>query len=201
MVTEKMRTRRQKGLARRAHRGRSDLYRQVRESYPDLIEQKVGTRQGPAWDDVAAQLASEGARDRSGKPPSGDTIRKMFGRIRRDLAAEAAHHATGVRPVTLGRSRAAPDWKPTPATASFAEPSEPRMTSAETSAQRPGLLSRIGRSLVDRPARLVEKPAEAAPPADPDPLDLPSEGGPLTPEQVRAMMADLRRTLNERSGR
>lgn len=31
--------------------------------------------------------------------------------------------------------------------------------------------------------------------------DLPKEGGPLTPEQVRAMKARLQRTLDERSGR
>lgn len=42
---------------------------------------------------------------------------------------------------------------------------------------------------------------EAATTAEPAPLDLPREGGPLTPEQVEAMMADLRRTLDERSGR
>ncbi len=201
MATKKLKARRQRDLAKRAHRGRSDLYRHVRDSYPDLVQQNVGAREGPSWDDVAGQLASEGARDRTGKAPSGETVRKMFGRVRRDLAAEVALRATGLRPASSNRTRAPANWQPRPVATASPQVVTPPPSRPEMQAERPGLLSRIGRSLVDRSTRSVEQPAEAAPAVDPAPLALPREGGPLTPEQVEAMMADLRRTLDERSGR
>lgn len=200
MGTDRIKAQRQRNLGRRAHRGRSDLYRHIRNSHPDLVQQKVGTRDGPSWEDVAAQLASEGALDRKGQPPSGETVRKMFKRVSRDVAAETAFQVTGVRPGTPHRVQAPPDWKPTPVTAArVLPPARHAPPNGLNDTQAPS--SRMGPPGAGYATQSAEQAAEAISADSRATPDLPRHGGPLTLEQVRAMKADLQRTLDERSGR
>lgn len=181
---------------KRFGRKQSDAYRWLHAHHGELAATFI--KHPPCWPDIADTIAAAGILGGQERPLTGRAVRRIWDRVCRDVQAAALIQRLGPQAQTRKRVSAPANWQPKPVPAVAAALS---LTLSETPVERPGLLTRIGRSLVDRPTRLVEQPAEAAPAADPAPLALPREGGPLTPEQVRAMKADLQRTLDERSGR
>lgn len=165
------------------------------------------------WPSLCARFRSLGLTNRDGKPVTEETARKTWSRARAYVAqrlaaenaqreAEAYERATGSPAPLKHPSRTTARWQPMPVDPDHA-PAAPRFPAVQQ-AERPGLLTRIGRSVLERANRPVEQPtkvAETRPAVEPVSSDLPKEGGPLTPEQVRAMKARLKRTLDERSGR
>lgn len=167
------------------------------------------------WGSLCARFQSLGLTNRDGNPVTEETARKTWRRARAFVArqqtaetalreAEAYGRATGSPSPVRHPSRVAVHWQPTPASQVPAHAAPPQPLPAAAQTERPGLLARIGRSVLDRSNRPVEQPGKAADAslaADLTSSDLPKEGGPLTPEQVKAMKARLQRTLDERSGR
>ncbi len=175
---------------------RSDAYRWLHQRHRQLMA--TFTAFPPVWTDVAATMAAKGITGGRGRPLTGEAVRRIWERVCRDLEAAAALQRTGVRPGKANRTSTAAGWHPIPIPAQAATPIP---SSPDPPVAQPGLLTRIGRSLGGSSSRQAEDAAEALQAADPAPPALPREGGPLTPEQVRAMKADLQRTLDERSGR
>lgn len=167
------------------------------------------------WASLCARFRSLGLTNRDGKPVTEETARKTWRRARAFVAqlqvadaarreAAAYERATGSSPLVRHPSRVTAGWKPAPTGPGPAQAAAPQPLPAVPQTERPGLLARIGRSVLDRSNRPGEQSPELAgaiPAADPASPELPKEGGPLTPEQVRAMKARLQRTLDERSGR
>lgn len=181
---------------RRFGKRQSEAYRWLHRRHPELAATFI--KHPPIWPDLADTMAAAGILGGRGRPLTGQAVRRIWDRVCRDVQAAALIQRSGPQAQTRKRVSAPAEWQPTPvpATAAVQTPAPP-----EVSVDRPGLLTRIGRSLVDRSARSVEQPAEAAPTADPTSCDLPKEGGPLSSEQVKAMKARVQRTLDERSGR
>lgn len=181
---------------RRFGKKQSDAYRWLHARHRDLAATFV--KHPPIWPDLADIMAAAGILGGRGRPLTGQAVRRIWDRVCRDMQVAAVIQRSGPQAQARKRVSAPANWqpKPVPAVAAAPSPAPP-----EVPVERPGLLTRIGRSLVDRSPRPVEQHAEVAPATDPAPLALPREGGPLTPEQVRAMKADLQRTLDERSGR
>lgn len=191
---------------------RSALFYWLVDHHDELV---TASRARPMpWASLCARFHSLGLTNRDGKPVTEETARKTWRRARDFVVqqqaaetarreAEAYERATGSSAAVRHPSRVAVGWQPTPASP---EPTQavlpqPVPTAPQT---EPGLLARIGRSILDLSSPAAERPvkaAEASPAADPAPPDLPKEGGPLSSEQVRAMKARLQRTLDERSGR
>lgn len=172
--------------ARKRHgAGRSDAYRWLFERHRELSETFAAFP--PEWADVAATLGSKGITGGRDRPLNGENVRRIWERVCRDVATAAAVQGTGPRPQPPRRVRAPAGWKPTPSTASV-EAQAPRRD--RWPADRPG---EVGLPAPPKDGLGVT--------GDPGAPALPKEGGPLTPEQVRAMKARLQRTLDERSGR
>lgn len=190
-------------------RKRSDAYRWLLAHHGDLAA--VFAKHPACWPDVAATMAAAGVLGGRGRPLTGQAVRRIWGRVCRDVQAAATFQAAGVRP-GAGATRppmpssALPGWRPIPVAPPPA-PGTPADADAEAEAEAERQLARLRRHIDERSGRKrvgtsAEIPAETAPvAASLNPLDLPKEGGPLTPEQVRAMKASLQRTLDERSGR
>src|SRR6266446_1375223 len=108
------------GLQGRRLRGRSDLHRWLRANYKRLAHRLAQDQ--VSWGVLAQEIAAAGLKNRKGEPPSGDSVRRIWGTVCRDLAREAAakaQHRTRKYP-----SRISPNWRP-----QVVEPSRP-MTSA-----------------------------------------------------------------------
>lgn len=181
---------------RRFGKRQSEAYRWLLRRHPDLAATFI--KHPPIWPDLADTMAAAGILGGRGRPLTGQAVRRIWDRVCRDVQAATLIQKSGPQAQTRSRVSAPATWQPTPVPATAAVPS---VAPPEAPVDRAGLLTRIGRSLADRPARLLEQPAEAAPTADPTISDLPKEGGPLSSEQVGAMKARLQRTLDERSGR
>ena len=164
-------------LKARSFVGRSDVYRYLRKNYPHLLSRKVGTTEGPSWDDIATILSKRGYINSRGDPLNGHAVRRVFRRVEQDLQCkEAGAVSQPTRPSPPSRQR--PDWQPP-----LADVSQP------------------GRAVQDR----RERPEEAPPPRKSLPTP-PSQGPPggsdpltiddLSPE-ARAKIERLRRTLED----
>ena len=183
---------------KRFGRRQSDAYRWLHARHRDLAA--TFTKHPPCWPDIADTIAAAGILGGRGRPLTGRAVRRIWERVCRDVQAVAMVQVAGIRTRSRPRVNASASWQPTPVAVPVASPA-PQRPQEVHSAGRPDFQTQAARFSGNRSTRLVEPLAEAASAADPASLDLPSEGGPLTPEQVRAMKADLQRTLDERSGR
>ena len=93
-------------LAKRAHRGRSEVYRYLRKNLAALQADGFGTSTGPSWDELAETAHRDGYTNRNGERITGDAIRKVFARAVRD----AALIPPTIAPQAPSRQRA--DWQP-----------------------------------------------------------------------------------------
>ena len=79
--------------ARTSGRGhRSQLYLWLRAHHDQLVE--GFRRTGPSWIGIATHLGDNGVVDGAGKAPAPETVRATWYRVRRDVAAARARHAT-----------------------------------------------------------------------------------------------------------
>lgn len=202
--------------AGRFDRKHSDAYRWLLARHGELAAAFAG--HPPCWPDMAATLAAAGVLGGRSRPLTGQAVRRIWGRVRRDVQAAARLQAPGMRPHAGTKppipSSVSPSWRPTPTSPPgwqpkptlsgrvFESPEAEAAAEADAEEQlarlRRHIDERSGRRRPDPPAAV---PAAPSPAASSNPLNLPKEGGPLTPEQVEAMMADVQRTLDERSGR
>lgn len=149
-------------LRKRRHRGRTDLYRYLRENLPDLLAQGFGTNAGPSWDDLVLTLTRAGHTNRWGGPVTVEGVRKVFAGVKEDLAREQAEAATRPIPGRLAaplRAVAPPNWRPTPTTPPPAEAPTPLATDtstnpdAEAEAEAEAQLARLRRHIDERSGR------------------------------------------------
>ena len=106
-------------LEARAFAGRSDVYRYLHKNHPRLVRQKVGTDDGPSWDEVAAILSKRGYVSCRGDPLNGNAVRRVFRRVEKDLKREEIVRQP---PRASPPSRQNPDWQPPIADASQSAP-------------------------------------------------------------------------------
>jgi hypothetical protein len=71
---------------------RSDVYRYLETNYRHLIQLKVGTNDGPSWDETAALMSRRGYLNAHGSALNGHAVRRVFRRVeqnikRRDIEA------------------------------------------------------------------------------------------------------------------
>jgi hypothetical protein len=97
-------------LDRDEHGATSRVYRYIRDSYAELVARKVGRPGGPSWESFAQLLVSRGQTNGKGEPLTGDTARKLFCRVSREIEARPTHGPN--RPTSAHRSRPRGDWQP-----------------------------------------------------------------------------------------
>lgn len=167
-------------LSKRAHRGRSEVYRYLRKNLAALQADGFGTSTGPSWDELAETAHRDGYTNRNGERATGDAIRKIFARAVRDASLIPS------TPASQAPSRQRADWQP-PITAT------PRSAAARSAPE-----ARAG------PSRTYD-PEEELPPRRP-PSDAPvqpSAGvpGPTKPDELspeaKAKFDKLRRQFAE----
>jgi hypothetical protein len=120
-------------LEARAFAGRSDVYRYLHKNHSRLVDRKVGTNNGPSWDEVAAILSKRGYVSCRGDPLNGHAVRRVFRRVEKDLArGETARRPTHASPP----SRQHPDWQPPIAEARQSAPPLSHLGGAEAPTPR-----------------------------------------------------------------
>ena len=79
-----------KGIIKKIERGagRSSLFWYLLENHDDLLRAATGTR--ILWGPLCEQFAADGLRDAEGKPPSPETARMTWWRVRREVAKRRA---------------------------------------------------------------------------------------------------------------
>ena len=65
---------------------RSEVYRWLRDRYAEIEE--MMTAHDPSWHVIAAEIAREGISGGRGRPPTGRAVRRIWQRVRRDVAKE-----------------------------------------------------------------------------------------------------------------
>lgn len=123
-------------LKTRAHDGKSRLYQYLRREHRTLA--RALAKHDPSWASIAAEIAAHGVMGRNGKPASPSSVRNMWTRICRDLAAEKKARTTRTAERGVQPSRLPVTWRPP-----VAEP--PRVPAAP----RAELPPRTGTSLLD----------------------------------------------------
>lgn len=78
-------------------RGRSPVYRWLRQRHDQLAEamREIGGR--PNWRGLADLMMEQGVRDGRGHPPTAATVREQFRKVQRDMKAKGS--APRARPV------------------------------------------------------------------------------------------------------
>jgi hypothetical protein len=97
-------------LKDRAFVRRSDVYRYFEKNYQRLIQQKVGTRDGPSWDETAAVMSRRGYLGARGSTLNGNAVRRVFRRVEEDMRRREAEGAS--QRAKSHRSRQREDWEP-----------------------------------------------------------------------------------------
>jgi len=136
--------------ALRAHGGsaRSPLYRWMHRHHDPLSA--AFAEIPPAWGPLSAELAAVGLTDADGKPPTAQSARQTWYRVRRDVArAHAAAKAAALAPDEIAPAVHAV----TPPAATALDPAAP---------SRPGMLLDIRPARVAAGAPPVAAPAAAA---------------------------------------
>ena len=192
---------------------RSPLFYWLVENHEELAAASRGRRLH--WSSLATRFRALKLTDRDGKPASKETARKTWRRARayvaqlQDVAAkqreaEAYERATGTAAPSRPRSRTPLGWQPQPIDPSAAQVGSQLVRHPGQPVKEASLGNGGGQQAPAAPSPGTSHRAatgNAQSPPFPIVPDLPKEGGPLTPEQVRAMKARLQRTLDERSGR
>jgi hypothetical protein len=97
-------------LEDRGHRRKSDAYRYLSKNYQRLLSRKVGTPEGPSWNEVASVMTKRGLVGIRGDPLNGHAVRRVFRRLEHDRE-KARSKATEVSKA-LQPMRQRPDWEP-----------------------------------------------------------------------------------------
>jgi hypothetical protein len=97
-------------LKDRAFVRRSDVYRYLAKNYQRLVRQKVGTTDGPSWDETAAVMSRRGYLGARGSPLNGNAVRRVFRRVEEDMRRREAEGAS--QRAKAHRSRQRDDWEP-----------------------------------------------------------------------------------------
>ena len=130
---------------RSAFRGRSSLYRYIREHFKELTAAGFGSDDGPSWQTLTETLTRAGQVNAREQPLKRSAVIAVFKRVQRDVAKERSYQLTGVKAVRHQPSRAPATWQPP-----VSQPQPPTRTS-EPAPARGGL------------------PAQTADPGDPPP--------------------------------
>jgi len=97
-------------LKERAFVRRSDVYRYLVKNYHRLVRQKVGTTDGPSWDETAAVMSRRGYLGARGCPLNGNAVRRVFRRVEEDMRRREAVNAS--QAAKQHRSRWGNEWEP-----------------------------------------------------------------------------------------
>ena len=159
-MTEKIRKRELKRLKSVAHRGRSDLYRYLYASYPDLTAQGFGTADGPSWGELVRSARNDGIKGRFGNLPTVAGLRRVFANVARDHAVKAAREAEEAtnRERPPSRFRPTPDYLSASAPTSVPTPLQPvpmsqrhdGETEAEADARVEAQLAQLRQTIAER---------------------------------------------------
>ena len=157
---------------------RSALHKWLLGQYESLADTLNG--KAPDWVHAAAEAAAEGQTDANGRPPSPDTLRQMWGRVRRHVEKAEAAKGGGRAKASPARSRPQADW-------------QPRVVAPRTSQPFAGQLDNHRRASPDDwlPRPISSQGAMALPSMDRQPV---------SEEEAEDRIAKLRRTFAERSG-
>ena len=96
------------GLSAQPYAGRSALYRWLRANHSRLSRRLA--RDQTSWAVMASEIAAVGILNREGKPPSSDSVRRVWATVCRDVTADQA--AKAAKPNRKYPSRISPDWRP-----------------------------------------------------------------------------------------
>jgi hypothetical protein len=91
--------------------GRSSLYRWLAENH-DGIAEAASRGRVLGWSELARDFAAPGLLDGSGKPPSTQSARKTWSRVKADIARARAEKAAAAPSPLAHRSRPRSDWQP-----------------------------------------------------------------------------------------
>lgn len=79
----------------RSFGGRGDIYRWLREHHA-VVTEWLAVRQ-PSWETIASRIARDGVVGQRGNPPAWHSVRRVWQRVCRDVAAEAAAREAAAR--------------------------------------------------------------------------------------------------------
>ncbi|WP_198022872.1 hypothetical protein [Methylosinus sp. LW3] len=89
-------TERKKSLIElKAYSRHGDIYRWLRENYDRVEPEIVGLKR--TWDSIAADIGREGVQGLRGKTPYGNSVRRIWPRVCRDVNAERERQAAEAR--------------------------------------------------------------------------------------------------------
>ncbi len=160
-----------KGKERRAGK-QSDAYRWLYARHAPMAAALAANP--PEWRVIAEEMTAGGIKGGRSKPLTDRAVKRIWQRVCRDIAAEKLHRATGVRPTAGNRSRAPATWRP-----------EQLLTQAQA---------------LREPGPTPAQPSPLSKESNPTPTQTSAgDGAGLSIGQLR--LADIRRALNERSGR
>lgn len=75
----------------RAYSRRGDIYRWLRENYERVTRDVAGLQR--TWESIAADVARDGVKGMRGRAPYGESVRRIWARVRRDVEAEKQREA------------------------------------------------------------------------------------------------------------
>jgi hypothetical protein len=79
----------------RAYSRHSDIYRWLRENYERIEPEIVGLKR--TWESIAADIGAEGIQGLRGKKPYGNSVRRIWPRVCRDVKAERERETAEAR--------------------------------------------------------------------------------------------------------
>jgi hypothetical protein len=91
----------------RAYSGRGEIYAWLRTHHGDVFRRRV-VEQHP-WPALVSEMVCDGVRREDGLEPTVKNASRVWERVCRDVAAEAA----AAKPKPVPPSRISPDWRPT----------------------------------------------------------------------------------------
>ena len=91
----------------RQYSGRGDIYAWLRAHHGDVFRRR-DVEQHP-WPVLIREMVADGVRREDGREPTVKNVARVWERVCRDVAAEAA----AAKPKRVPPSRITPDWRPT----------------------------------------------------------------------------------------
>lgn len=160
-----------KGKNRRAGK-QSDAYRWLHARHAPMAVALATAP--PEWRVIAEEMTADGIKGGGAKPLTARAVKEIWQRICRDIAAEAVHRSTGVRPSARNPSKAPATWRPEQL------PHQPQVPR--------------------EPGPLPAQPSPSLEGGNPIPTQTPA-GDRAGLSIGKSRLADIRQALNERSGR
>ena len=158
-----------KGKERRAG-NQSDAYRWLYPRHASIAAALATAP--PEWRVIAEEMTAEGIKGGRSRPLTAKAVKEIWHRVCRDVAAEAVHRSTGVRPSARNPSKAPATWRPEQLPHQPQMPREPGPSPAQPSLEG----------------------------GNPIPTQTPA-GDRAGLSIGKSRLADIRQALNERSGR